>query len=100
MGAMSLPAPPVFVLSVQALAGPSNSVPDGRRYDLLVFARGDDEAAAEAAARDGLSALGWDEPAILRSGEITDEGAVPDDLTAALANARARGCAVIVYDEP
>lgn len=97
---MSPAAPPVFVLTVQALAGPSNAVPDGRRYDLLVFALGSDEAAAETAARGGLSALGWDEPAILRAGEITDEAAVPDDLRPALANARTRGCAIIVYDEP
>ena len=90
----------VFVLSVRAAAGPRNSVPDGRRYDLLVFARGDDEAAAGAAALNGLAALGWDAPEVLRSGEITDETAVPEDLQGALARARANGCSVIVYDEP
>jgi hypothetical protein len=90
----------VFVLSVRAVAGPRNSEPDGRRYDLLVFARGADEAAAGAVAVSGLSALGWDEPEILRCGEITDEGAVPEDLRGALGRARANGCSVIVYDLP
>lgn len=97
---MSPPGPPVYVLTVEALAGPNNSVPDGRRYSLLVFARGDDEQAAEAAARSGLAALGWEAPDIQRSGEITDEAAVPEDLRPAVANARAHGCAIIVYDEP
>lgn len=97
---MSPPPTPVFVLTVEARAGPRNSVPDGNRYALLVFARGEDDTAAEIAAREGLRALGWDEPDILRMGEITDEAAVPPDLARALNNARAQGCAVIVYDEP
>jgi hypothetical protein len=92
--------PPVFVLSVEALAGPSNAVPDGRRYALLVFARGADEAAAEAVARRGLGDLGWDEARVLRSGEVTDPSGVPEDLARAYRNAEAHGCAVIVYDEP
>ena len=90
----------IFVLSVRALAGLRNSVPDFKRYDLLVFARGEDEAAAGAVALNGLAALGWEEPEILRSGEIVDAGAVPEDLKGALERARASGCAIIVYDEP
>jgi hypothetical protein len=90
----------VFVLSVRARAGPGNSTPDGRRYDLLVFARGADEAQAGRAGLNGLAGLGWEEPELLRSGEITDEAAVPEDLRGALARARADGCAVIVYDQP
>ena len=92
--------PPVFVLTVQALAGPANSVPDGRRYDLLVFARGDDEAAADAAARKALASLGWEAPAIRRTGEITRPEGIPQDLRGAWQTACAHGCAVIVYDEP
>lgn len=97
---MSEPPAGVFVLSVRALAGPRNSEPDGRRYDLLVFARGDDEAAAGATAKNGLAALGWDEPEVLRCGEITDTAAVPEDLRGALGRAQRQGCSVIVYDEP
>jgi hypothetical protein len=97
---MDEPSAGVFVLSIRALAGPRNSEPDGRRYDLLVFARGDDEAAAETVARAGLQSLGWDEPEIVRTGEITDPGAVPEDLQGAMGRARANGCSVIVYDLP
>ncbi|HEY8572780.1 hypothetical protein [Phenylobacterium sp.] len=93
-------SPPVFVLTVQAVAGPRNSVPDGRRYDLLVFARGREEIEADAVARKALADLGWDEPAIRRTGEITDPSGIPPDLERAYANAAAHGCAVIVYDEP
>ena len=42
------PAPAVFLLTVEAVAGPQNSVPDGKRYSLLVFARGGEEAQAVA----------------------------------------------------
>jgi hypothetical protein len=90
----------VFVLSIRALAGPRNAEPDGRRYDLLVFARGETEPVAGAVAASGLAALGWDEPEILRCGEITDAGAVPEDLQGAVARAKAKGCSVIVYDLP
>lgn len=90
----------VFVLSIRAVAGPRNSEPDGRRYDLLVFARGGAEAEAEAVARAGLDSLGWDAPEVLRNGEITDTAAVPEDLQGAMARARANGCSVIVYDLP
>lgn len=90
----------VFLLTVEALAGPRNSVPDGKRYSILVFARGADEAAAEAVARKGLDQLGWDAVEVLRSGEVVDAGAVPEDLRGALARAQDSGCSVIVYDDP
>jgi hypothetical protein len=89
---------PVWVLTVRALAGPRNSVPDGRRYDILAFARGADEDAALAAGRAGLSLLGWDEPEIVRTGEITDPAAVPDDLRGPMERAQRDGCALVVYD--
>lgn len=90
----------VFVLTLQATAGPENAVPDGRRYHLLVFARGADEAEAERQGLDGVRWLGWTEADLLRIGEITDPGAVPEDLRDAMGKALKTGCAVIVYDEP
>lgn len=90
----------VFVLTMQAVAGPENSVPDGKRYDLLVFARGADEDDARATALSGLAFLGWTEPDVARIGEITDPGAVPEDLRGNMERAMASGCSVIVYDEP
>jgi hypothetical protein len=90
----------VFVLAVQATAGPDNADPDGRRYDLLVFARGDSDADAEVAARQGLAARGWTDARLIRSGEIVDAGAVPEDLRGAMQRAREAGCALIVYEQP
>jgi hypothetical protein len=90
----------VFVLTVEAVAGPSNAEPDGRRYPILVFARGDTEALAADAAQAGLAALGWIDSETLRCGEIIDPDAVPPDLQGAMLRARRDGCALIVYDEP
>lgn len=89
----------VFVLTLRATAGPANSQPDGRRYTILAFAKGETEAAATDAAFQGLDALGWIEGETLRCGEIVDAGAAPDDLRPAIYKARANGCALIVYDE-
>jgi hypothetical protein len=90
----------IFVVTMQAVAGPENSVPDGRRYDLLVFARAQTEAEAEEVAFRGVEQLGWIEGEALRSGEITDPDALPEDFRRTYERARAVGCAVIVYDEP
>ena len=90
----------VHVLTVQAVAGPRNAQPDGRRYDLLVFARGVSADEAAQAAEAGLETLGWVERRVLRSGEITDPAAVPEDLAPAMRRASRNGCAVIVYDQP
>jgi hypothetical protein len=90
----------VFVLTVEATAGPANAEPDGRRYPILVFASGETEEAAGVVARAGLADRGWNEVAVLRTGEITDPGAVPDDMKATMDRALAYGCALIVYDAP
>jgi hypothetical protein len=89
----------VFVLTLQAVAGPANAQPDGRRYTILAFARGETEEAATEAAFQGLDARGWIEGETLRCGEILDAGAVPDDLRGAMLDAKARGCALVVYEE-
>lgn len=90
----------VFVVTIRAVAGPQNAEPDGRRYDILVFARAQTEDAARGVAFDGLAQLGWIDAEMLRAGEITDPDAIPDDLRGAFDRALAGGCAVIVYDEP
>ena len=89
----------VFVLTLRATAGPANSQPDGRRYTILAFAKGDTEAVATDAALQGLDALGWIEGETLRCGEIVAAGAVPEDLRGAMHKARENGCALVVYDE-
>jgi hypothetical protein len=85
---------------MRAVAGPENSQPDGKRYHILAFARGETEDAASLAAFEGLDALGWIDAEALRSGEITDPGAVPDDLKGPMRNALRDGCALVIYDEP
>jgi hypothetical protein len=97
--AMTPPAT-IFVVTMRAVAGPKNSQPDGRCYDLLAFARAATEAEARRVAFDGLVQLGWIEAQALRTGEITDPAAIPADLQASFARALERGCAIIVYDEP
>lgn len=94
------PAATVFVVTLQAVAGPDNAEPDGRRYDILVFARADDEDEAGRVAFHGLAQLGWIEARALRTGEIVDPDAIPEDLRGAFDRALTGGCAVIVYDEP
>jgi hypothetical protein len=89
----------VFVVTLQATAGPANAQPDGRRYTILAFAKGETEAAATDTAFKGLDALGWIDGEALRCGEIVDAGAVPKDLRSAMHNAQASGCALVVYDE-
>jgi hypothetical protein len=89
----------VFVLTLRATSGPETSHPDGRRYTILAFAKGETEAAATEAAFHGLDALGWIEGEAMRCGEITTAGAVPEDLRGAMRNARESGCALVVYDE-
>ena len=90
----------IFVVTMRAVAGPDNAVPDGRRYDLLVFARGADEAEAERVAFLGLEQLGWIEAVAVRSGEITNPDALPEDFRPSYERAQASGCAVIVYERP
>lgn len=89
----------VFVLTIRAVAGPENSQPDGKRYTILAFARGESEEAATAMAFEGLAARGWTDGESLRCGEIVDSGATPEDLKPAMVRARDHGCALIVYDE-
>lgn len=89
----------VFVVTMRGVAGPENSVPDGRRYDLLVFARGEDELAAQGVAFRGLGSLGWIEVEMLRLGEVTQPDALPDDFRDNYGRALATGCSVIVYDK-
>lgn len=89
----------VFVVTMRGVAGPENSVPDGRRYDLLVFARGADEGVAQGVAFRGLASLGWIEPEMLRLGEVTQPEALPEDFRGSYQRALESGCSVIVYDE-
>ena len=85
----------VFVVTlegVEAAGAPALTV--------LAFVSAAADAQAEAAAVRELEGLGWRDVSALRSGEITDEAALPDDFRAALETARRYGCGLIIYDEP
>jgi hypothetical protein len=88
----------VFVVTLRAIAGPNNSTPDGRPYDILAFVRAETEVEAETVALAGLSVGGWIEAYVQRTGEITDPDATPEDLRPAMERAERDGCALIVYE--
>jgi hypothetical protein len=92
--------PYIFVATVEAVAGPENDVPDGRKYSILAFVEAGDEAAAGVRAERELTETGWIDIEVLRCGEVTDEAAVPADFVQALETARRWGCGLIVYEEP
>jgi hypothetical protein len=90
----------VYVVTLQAVAGPENAEPDGRRYAILAFARADSEDEARGVAFRGLAQRGWIDAEALRAGEIVEPDAIPQDLRLAYERALAAGCSLIVYDEP
>ena len=75
-------------------------VAGGPALTVLAFVAADAADAGEAQAVREVEAMGWREVAALRSGEVVDESALPDDFRGALATARRYGCGLIIYDEP
>ena len=66
---------------------------------VLAFVKADTEAAAEAGAAAGLAGLGWSQVTALRSGEVVDAAALPQDFRGAMDEALRFGCGLIVYDD-
>ena len=81
----------VTLEGVEAVGGPVLTV--------LAFVRAETGAAAEAGAVAELAGLGWSQVAALRSGEVVDAAAVPEDFRQAMDEALRFGCGLIVYDE-
>ena len=81
----------VTLEGVEAAGGPVLTV--------LAFVKADTETAAEAAAASELAGLGWSAVRALRSGEVVDAAAVPEDFRDAMNAALRFGCGLIVYDE-
>ena len=71
----------------------------GPMLTVLAFVKADTEAAAEAGAVAELAELGWSQVTALRSGEVVDAAAVPEDFRGAMDEALRFGCGLIVYDE-
>lgn len=87
--------PTVFVVTLEAVETEGEPA-----LTVLAFARADEEEDAGQLAVAELQRLGWCDIRILRAGEVTDAGALPDDFRGAWANALTWGCGLIVYDEP
>jgi hypothetical protein len=87
--------PTVFVVTLEAVEA------DGQpALTVLAFARAEEEAAAGRIAVAELERLGWRQIQVLRAGEVTDPGALPEDFCGAWTNALTWGCGLIIYDDP
>lgn len=67
---------------------------------ILAFVKADAESVAEAVAVREAGRDGFTHVRALRTAEVIDPGAIPEDFRAALANAHRYGSWLIVYDEP
>lgn len=92
---MTAQRPSVFLVTLQAVETPGSAP-----LTVLAFARADEEDAAKAVATTELEAFGWTDIEPLRTGELVDFEALPDDFRGAVANAERYGCGLIIYDEP
>lgn len=83
----------VFVVTLHAWEA-------GTRLTVLAFVQAGDVAEAEATAIRETLRDGFTQPEALRTAEVIDEGAMPEDFREALAGAQRYGSWLIVYDEP
>jgi hypothetical protein len=93
--AMDAEPPAVFVVTLEAVeAGAAAPL------TILAFARAATEADAEQVAVADLADQGWGDIRALRTAEVIDAPALPEDFRAAYETALKWGCALIIYDEP
>jgi hypothetical protein len=85
----------VFVVTLEAL---ENGRPPA--LTILAFVAATTEARACAVAIAEAGRDGFSDAQVLRTAEVIDAAAMPEDFRPAMANARRYGCALIVYDEP
>ena len=83
----------VFVVTLEGVEAAGASP-----LTVLAFVRAATARAAEAGAVAELAGLGWSDVGALRSGEVTDAVALPEDFRGAMATARRFGCGLIIYD--
>jgi len=85
----------VFVVTLEALE-------DGRppALTILAFVKASTEVDAEAIAVVEVGRDGFTDAQVLRTAEVIDAAALPEDFGSAMANAQRYGCGLIVYDEP
>jgi hypothetical protein len=85
----------VYVVTLEALEG-------GRppALTILAFVKAGAEAEAQATAILETGRDGFSDARVLRTAEVIDAAALPEDFGAAMASAQRYGCGLIVYDEP
>lgn len=91
---MSEPPEGVFVVTLEAVEAGAEAP-----LTILAFARAAGEAEAEQAAAQDLADQGWSAIRALRTAEVIDVPALPEDFRSAYETALAWGCALIIYDE-
>jgi hypothetical protein len=85
----------VYVVTLEALEGGKPPA-----LTILAFVQAGTEAEAEATAILEVGRDGFSDARVLRTAEVIDAAAMPEDFGTAMANARRYGCGLIVYDEP
>ena len=85
----------VFVVTLE---GVENDAPPP--LTILAFVKAEGEPAAEAVAAQEAARDGFTQVRALRTAEVLNPDAMPEDFRAALANAHRYGSWLIVYDEP
>lgn len=91
---MAAAPPPVFLVTLEGVETPGEAA-----LTVLAFARAETDDAARAATAAELRRLGWTGVEALRTGELVDWSALPDDFRGAVAAALRFGCGLIIYDE-
>jgi hypothetical protein len=92
---MAADRPSVFLVTLEAV-----EVAGSAALTVLAFARADTEDAAKSVATEDLRGLGWTDVQVVRTGELVDFDALPDDFRGAVDTAVRFGCGLIIYDEP
>ena len=92
----------LWVIQATAVASEGCEYPRGETHAVLVFATAPDRDGAFSRMQQGLTAHGWGEAEVTRSGTISsDTGAIQDEgLRAAAASAIESGCCVVADPEP
>jgi hypothetical protein len=87
--------PSVFLVTLAAVEDVGSAA-----LTVLAFARADSEETAKAVAVEDLEGLGWTEIQVVRTGELVDFAALPEDFRGAVDTAVRFGCGLIIYDQP
>ncbi|HEY8615689.1 hypothetical protein [Phenylobacterium sp.] len=86
---------PIFVVTLEGRE-PGDPTP----LTVLAFVQAADQPRADQTALAALAERSWNGVAHVRTGEVTDEAAVPPDFARAMDSARRFGLGLIIYEQP